>query len=143
MTSICLRKLISKLNSKITYTNFKSFKNKLNYNICNWEKFMKFNNKTYCRNRIYKNDLFEIVLITWRPGDCSKLHSHPENGCIMKLLKGTLYETIVSNQNKTINNQYHTKDVSYIDDKKGRHIISNLSDKLSVSLHLYSPPSKL
>ena len=79
---------------------------------------------------------FEIVLICWNPMQETPNHGHPENGCIMKVLKGELLEI---RQNGKFKRQKKLRkgDVSHIS-KQESHIIKNGNLK-SVSLHIYSP----
>ena len=44
----------------------------------------------YYRHSIYKKNNYEVVLIYWCPYSYSRIHSHPNKGCIMKVLKGYL-----------------------------------------------------
>ena len=111
-----------------------------NYNFSNWEKYIKTCHDTYYRNLVFKNNDFEILVISWLPGQKTPIHSHPQNGCIMKILDGQLCETKITKDNKSITN-YIKNDTSYIHDSIGKHVISNESDNLAVSLHIYSPPN--
>ena len=43
-------------------------------------------------NLIFRNEKYEIYLICWNKKQISKIHDHPENGCILKVLKGELIE---------------------------------------------------
>jgi cysteine dioxygenase len=38
--------------------------------------YIKFNDRTYARNLIYKNDRFEALLLCWQPGQHSPVHRH-------------------------------------------------------------------
>ena len=58
--------------------------------ICNdWEQHVKFDDRTYCKNILYRDDHIECILIGWLPGQASPLHGHPENGCLMRVLSGS------------------------------------------------------
>ena len=83
-----------------------------------------------------------MYLICWKPNQESKIHNHPSNGCIYKILEGELIETKYD-INKI--NLYESKiikpdTVGYIDDTIAYHKMSNLSYYNSTSLHIYSPP---
>ena len=104
----------------------------------NWRKFVKFNKKTYNKTTLFSNDNYELVIISWLPHQHTKLHLHPKNGCLMKILYGELNE-IRHNQSKILENKYKSNDISYMHDKFGKHIISNINSKPAISLHLYSP----
>ena len=102
-----------------------------------YTKYIRHNNNTYDRNIIYKNNLFEIVIINWMPNQYSKIHGHPENGCIMKVLDGCLYES--RKVDNYILDYYH--DINNTSFVTGKHYIGNYTNKPSISMHIYSPPN--
>ena len=102
-------------------------------------KNIKFSEDKYCRNLIFRNDEFEIFLIGWLPKQNTIFHNHPINGCLMKILSGTLVEHIKID--KTINSfTRNINECSYIHDTIGKHKIENISEIPAISLHIYSPP---
>ena len=112
------------------------------YNSDDWKQYIKFNNMKYNRIKLnkYSNDVFEFVLICWSPNQESPIHNHPTNGCIMKVLDGSLEETLYdTNMNMLGMSIYNKNNTSYIDNMKGIHKIK--SNDFSVSLHIYSPPN--
>jgi cysteine dioxygenase len=110
------------------------------YEFSNFNSFIKTDNSNYCRNTIFRNDQFEILILSWLPGQKTSIHYHPNNGCLMKILKGQLHETKFTN-NAVIEEIYKQNDTSYIHNDIGKHIIYNNSKDLTVSLHIYSPPN--
>ena len=106
----------------------------------NYTPYLKYNSKNYDKNSIYKNNLFEIIIINWMPGQFSNLHSHPENGCIMKILDGYLHEKRYID-NKVIEYNHNKNDMTFIHNNHGTHIVGNNSDKHAISVHIYSPPN--
>lgn len=104
--------------------------------------------KTYNKiklNLTNSDDLFEIILISWGAGAKSPIHNHPPNGCLMKVLSGSLQENHYNIVNDSLQlykiNQYYRNDINYIDDKLGYHSIINNTNKIVHSLHIYSPPN--
>ena len=100
--------------------------------------------KSYNKNIIFRNEDFEIILISWDKNICTNIHSHPENGCIMKILDGNLKEEIYKenhlNSYLIKKNNFNKGDISFIHDSLGYHRIIN-EDQYSYSLHIYSPPN--
>ncbi len=114
--------------------------------------------RNYTRNLVDEgNGKSNLLVVVWNPGKCSPIHDHADAHCVMKLLKGSLKETLyalpayvpeaaVSKGPSTPPHAvketlYHENEVTYISDKIGLHKISNPSkDELAVSLHLYTPP---
>ncbi|OQE07198.1 hypothetical protein PENVUL_c014G02984 [Penicillium vulpinum] len=109
--------------------------------------------KNYTRNAIENiNQKANILLLVWNPGKGSPVHDHANAHCIMKVLAGTLQETIynVPDQDSDLHGPLEIKsdtrhtmnDVAYISDDIGLHRVHNpSSDHVAVSLHLYTPPN--
>ena len=91
------------------------------------------NPELYQKKIIYKNDDYELVLINWEKGAYTSYHNHPENGCVLKVLDGKLYEI---NDSKSL--VLNKNDVNF-KFKNDYHRIIALEK--SYSLHYYSPPN--
>lgn len=82
------------------------------------------------------------------PGKGSPIHDHANAHCVMKILKGSLKESLyaaspISGRGPRLVKEtiYNSNEVTYIHDKIGLHKISNPSTTdVAVSLHLYTPP---
>lgn len=114
-----------------------------------WEKLALHDpSRNYSRNGIINlNGNANLLILVWSPGKSSAIHDHANAHCCMKILAGELVESlydIPTNEQKlqckkktTLNRD----EVGYISDKIGLHQITNpLTDRVSVSLHLYTPP---
>lgn len=100
-----------------------------------------FNNNYYSRNLVYRNDKFDIYYICWKKNQKSKIHSHPNNGCLMKVLMGKVKECKYSNNinlEKISEKELNVNDCGYMEGSKLLHDIEALED--TISLHIYSPP---
>ena len=60
---------------------------KLDLNKVNLSKYKNFGDKTYQRNLVLKNTEVSIMILCWKPGQKSPIHNHPNQGCIMKIIK--------------------------------------------------------
>ena len=107
-----------------------------NYNSNDWEKY-KTDTNYYTKKVIYKNKDFEVILISWEKNVITPIHSHPENGCILKVLEGQLEEDYY-NTNKIINNVLNKNDIGY---RNGGELHTIKALEKSYSLHIYSPPN--
>lgn len=113
--------------------------------------------RNYTRNLVDEgNGKSNLLLIVWNPGKCSPIHDHANAHCVMKVLKGTLKETLYamppdsesreSSRSSTPpqpirETTYHENQVTYVSDKIGLHKVLNPSpNEVAVSLHLYTPP---
>lgn len=98
------------------------------------------NTKTnYYKHVIFKNDIYEIIIIKWYKGSNTKIHSHPKNGCLLKLIEGKLNEKKYFNNILYQSTILDKNDIGYMHDNIGQHKITSLED--SYSVHLYSPPN--
>lgn len=88
----------------------------------------------------YSNELFEIILICWDINSETKIHDHPEKGCVLYLIDGILEEQLF---NKDIilykTTIFNSKNTSYMENSIGFHKIKCIDKALS--LHIYSPPN--
>lgn len=65
-------------------------------NEAEWAKYaLNDNSRSYVRNLIDRgNGKANILLLVWNPGCGSLIHDHSNSHCIMKVLKGSLKETL-------------------------------------------------
>jgi cysteine dioxygenase len=116
-----------------------------------WKKFAKFDPHRYTRNLIDEgNGKFNLMALCWGEGHGSSIHDHADAHCFVKVLKGTLRETMYEWPNESEGetemvkkdvNDYPQDGVTYINDSMGLHRMENPSNSDScVSMHLYSPP---
>jgi predicted metal-dependent enzyme (double-stranded beta helix superfamily) len=100
------------------------------------------NSKTYHRDILYLSDNYKVILIFWNPWSESPIHCHSNGGCLMKVLKGTLtvdlYDasdfSTIQHKSTTV---YREHLVTYIKGKYGIHKVTNDSNQLAITLHIY------
>jgi cysteine dioxygenase len=99
--------------------------------------------KRHQRKILFQDNETEIVLIIWPSNYKTAIHSHPEGGCISKCLQNSVCENRYDvNSKKLIDKKHFYKNnISYIDNTLYYHSIENYSNKISYSLHIYSPPN--
>lgn len=110
-----------------------------------FEGYCSWSDECYTRNCIVDNEKFELILICWGEGHRTPIHDHGGEECWVKVIEGDLKETIYK---KDKNDNLHavtstiskSGDVSYMIDFMGFHTLENLSNKRSMSLHLYAKP---
>lgn len=106
-----------------------------------WLKHKSFCDDHYQRNLVHIDDNVEIRIICWKAGQKCRVHDHPEQGCLVKVLEGELQEECFKPDGSLIAvNQLRLGGLSYQIGKTGLHRISNLSNSKAVTLHIYSPP---
>ena len=100
-------------------------------------------NKNYYKNCVYKNNLYDIYVVSWMPNKKSPVHDHPKNGCLFKVLKGNLKENKYTLENLKLFSEvnHNIGNISYISNENYYHSMINEDNEISVSLHIYSPPN--
>ena len=131
--------------------NYKADKNLLSiakyveaYQGHDWKNYV-VQNYNYYKNLVFRNDNLEIYIITWIPGASTRIHDHPEKGCLLKVLQGELTETEYTKDDLDINYK-NTKtlkkdDIGFQISNVILHKINNNTPDISVSLHIYSKPN--
>jgi cysteine dioxygenase len=118
----------------------------MEYNGEDWTPCSKVSSSKYCRHKQkikvkHYDEIFDIFIITWKPGCGTPVHNHSQSGCIYKVLKGKLNEEMYdSSQHQKEPFKISNLDegeTGYIDDKVGFHRIINPTDSTSISLHIY------
>jgi len=130
---------LGKLNVLKCFNLMKNYKFNLNEHRTQFDSLIDVNVPNYYKHTLYRNDIFELILIRWDKGFESILHKHPNNGCILKVIDGLIQE------NRTFENElYESKklkkdNIGYMHNILGSHKIKAL--ETSYTLHLYSPPN--
>ncbi|KAI9812144.1 MAG: capsule-associated protein CAP1 [Pycnora praestabilis] len=112
--------------------------------------------RAYTRNLVDRgNGKSNLLILVWTPGKGSPIHDHADAHCVMKILQGSLKETLYTWPDRNIVNDHKTSplditketiysknQVTYMSDDLGLHKISNPdTEGFAVSLHLYTPPN--
>jgi len=116
-----------------------------------WKKFAKGDPHRYTRNLVDEgNGKFNLMALVWNEGQGSSIHDHSDSHCFVKILDGSLLETMFDWPNESEGetemreigkSQFGHDGVTYINDSMGLHRMENPSHSdRCVSLHLYSPP---
>jgi cysteine dioxygenase len=115
--------------------------------------YMFFDRKSYTRNLIFKNELFELLALCWDVGQVSRIHNHRDQQCWMAVPMGRL-----RNQNYRVLDRAPAKktcrlvpSASFlitptapleVDPDEPVHQVMNLREfgERALSLHIYSRP---
>jgi cysteine dioxygenase len=108
--------------------------------------FVRFSSKGYARNLIRSGPWYSALVLCWKNGQRSPIHDHMGSSCGVRVLRGTMTETLFE-----FAPNGHVKAVSSRDLGPGNvvgsqdsdlHQVSNLQlgDADLVTLHVYSPP---
>lgn len=110
-----------------------------------FENYSSWSDDCYTRNCIVDNAKFELILICWCEGHRTPIHDHGGEECWVKVIEGEFKETIYKKNDKgelaTISSSFSKpNEVTYMKDFMGFHQLENVSNKRSMSLHLYAKP---
>lgn len=112
-----------------------------------WREFAFFDPTAYTRNLVYKDELFEMILLCWDVGQVTPIHNHQGQRCWMGVLDGQVEETLYafpgprSSPPTAKNSKQHVRgEVAFITDEIALHRIAQVGPARAVSLHLYSRP---
>lgn len=108
--------------------------------------FVQFNAESYRRNLMHAGPGYHALILCWRNGQRSPIHDHRGSSCGVRVLKGTLTETLFRRSANghifaTASRELHEGQVCGSEDAD-IHQISNLQpgDGDLITLHVYSPP---
>jgi predicted metal-dependent enzyme (double-stranded beta helix superfamily) len=113
----------------------------LNLNLKDYSHFIKYSDLSYQKNLMCSTDSIDVFLICWKAGQNSKIHDHPNKGCLMAVLKGSLEEHRYNRDKSTDVVAYASSNIllpnkiSYNAGSDVLHQISPLEDTISV--HIY------
>jgi predicted metal-dependent enzyme (double-stranded beta helix superfamily) len=105
-----------------------------------YKQYVSYSDLNYKRNLICNSECVDIYLICWKEGQKSKIHDHPDGGCLMVMLEGELQEIKYNkDEHETISyvatNIIKPGDNAYNSGSTVLHQITAL--KPSISLHIY------
>ncbi len=97
--------------------------------------FVRFDDESYVRALIYRDDRLELRLHCWRPGQSSSLHGHGASACAFRILRGTATETVLGDRDRV-----WAPGSIVVEDAPRLHQVMNAGRDPLLTLHAYSPP---
>jgi hypothetical protein len=102
---------------------------------------IKNSNDLYTKYILHTTPLFDLIFIIWNKNSYSRIHDHPDKGCVFKILSGCLIEELYNNTSTYFSfdkmNFLNKNMISYKIGKKILHKI--IAKELTSSLHIYIP----
>ena len=139
---------LDELNTALSQTDKASYCDiirAINFSLKELSKYSSWSEDYYTRNCIFNTDKFELILICWCKGHKTPIHDHGGEECWVKVISGQIEEVIYrknENNKLTVLKTLVSKknQVTYMKDFMGVHSLENISDKRSMTLHLYAKP---
>lgn len=140
-----LEKLISQLDKCDQRKDYIQLANSLALDEEELNNFAFWDKDQYTRNCIKRTNDYELLLLCWEKDQETPIHCHNGEECWVYLASGKIYEERFQ---KDDNDQPYPVDkqkmedsgVSYMNDEMGYHLLKNLEDGRSMTLHLYVEP---
>jgi cysteine dioxygenase len=111
--------------------------------------FIQFSNQTYSRNLVRAGPHYNVLVLCWKNGQRSPIHDHKGSSCVLRVLRGTMTETLFEFTHHGLikacsSHDFEPGSVTAKEDDD-LHQVSNLQDGDAdlVTLHVYSPPLKV
>jgi len=83
---------------------------------------------------------FDILILRWFPGAKAPYHDHASRGCLQVVINGKLHEQRLVPGEPAIHNTLTPKtSPSFMNNTLGIHSISNPTNNVVFSIHLYAP----
>ena len=116
-----------------------------------WSKYFLFDPDFYTRNLVMRNELFELLVLCWQPGQVSPIHDHQGQRCWMGVLDGAVEETLYDFPRASSGacpravrtKRFSHGGVAFITDDIGLHDIRPMDQRRAVTIHLYSKPIRV
>jgi cysteine dioxygenase len=110
------------------------------------EQFVRFSDRHYQRVPVRRGDWYQAWVMCWKSGQRSAIHDHKGSSCAVRVLRGTLTETLFDFAPNGHVKPTFSRDVLPGQTLSGEdtdvHQVSNLQadEGELVTLHVYSPP---
>jgi cysteine dioxygenase len=109
-------------------------------------RFLKFSDRTYARNLVRATPNYHAWVLCWKNGQRSPIHDHSGSACVVRVLRGTLTETLFefapNGHVKASFSRDFAEGSIFGSEDTDLHQVSNLQadDADLVTLHVYAPP---
>jgi cysteine dioxygenase len=109
-------------------------------------RYVKFSDRTYARNLVRATPGYYAWVLCWKNGQRSPIHDHSGSACVVRVLRGTLTETLFefapNGHVKASFSRDFTEGSIFGSEDTDLHQVSNLQaeDADLVTLHVYAPP---
>tara|TARA_B110000208_G_scaffold1265_1_gene1665 strand:+ start:406 stop:840 length:435 start_codon:yes stop_codon:yes gene_type:complete len=139
-----LVQLSNKISNISSINLCKHFVNR--YNGDDWKQFINYKDKIKYDDMGYskiklplRTDYKQLYLLEWEKNALTNKHKHYDEGCLFKILEGSLKESLFDKNQNQFRIMYHGIDnISYLNNKNIYHSIKNNNNDKSYSLHIYS-----
>jgi cysteine dioxygenase len=139
-----LEELVEKLDDSNPENHGRIIK-KMNIPISEFEEYASWNKEGYTRNCINRTTNYELILLCWKKGDVTPIHSHDGQKCWVYQVQGKVTEVryeenIAGELIETNRMQLNPGKLTFMNDNMGYHKLNNDTDGRAMTLHVYVSP---
>jgi cysteine dioxygenase len=137
---------LSNLSSPLSQAEIRSLLDSVAAHAEELRSFERFDDSSYCRNRIFRNEFVDLLLLCWKPSQRTPIHDHAGSICGVYVMRGEAIEIgfapsgvglLVPKESREL----AAGDVTVSEDSDA-HLVANFAAPAQdlVTLHCYSPP---
>ena len=125
--------------------NFVNIIKRMNVPYTDFLPYSTWSEDSYTRNCIKRTEHYEMILICWERNAQTPIHGHNGQNCWVYQLDGDIIEyrfsQLESKELVEISNwKLRPSALTFMDDQMGYHQLVNVSDRRSMTLHIYVNP---
>jgi cysteine dioxygenase len=106
--------------------------------------YIHYDDTKYTRHLIYKNELFELLIMCWKPGQKAPVHGHEGEKCFMRVEEGSLQFTnyTLESTSPLIMREINSTrgDSGFLDGPADLHSVENNFSDNAITFHVYAKP---
>lgn len=108
--------------------------------------YERFEDSSYCRNRIFRNDFVDLLLLCWKPTQRTPIHDHAGSTCGVYVIRGEAIEIAFAPSGIGLLIPKESHELSQgeitVSEDSDAHLVGNFTAQAQelVTLHCYSPP---
>ena len=100
---------------------------------------IRFSDEKYKRVILLEHPAFDLLVIGWKPGQGTGVHDHPAQGCLFKVIQGSLNEQYYKSDEKPELRLHIPGKSVFLSSQDCKHAMINDGVTNAVTLHLYAP----
>jgi cysteine dioxygenase len=141
-----LFRYLDRLTDRACLTDLKAELADLEIDLAEVAQHVRFSERTYRRNLVRGTDWYNLWVLCWRNGQRSPIHDHKGSSCAVRVLNGTMTETLFEFAPNGHVKATFSRDVLpggvVGSEDSDLHQVSNLQAGNAdlVTMHIYSPP---
>lgn len=93
MRTSLLAQRLARLSTTASLGEFAEAVRRVGLSLPDVAQYVHFSDASYHRETIFQSDQFQVLVISWKPGQSSPIHNHRGSMCCVQVMQGTAIET--------------------------------------------------